>query len=697
MHEIPLRSRDAEDKDSYSDALNRRDLLLSTAAVGATAVVAGRAFAQEGSDAPLPRRAPEPGRGGLLVPQQNLHRNVLDLSGLWEFQLDPEEDGEAKGWFNALPEPRLIPVPCSWNDLFDDARDYLGLAWYWTEVYVPSSWRGQRVFLRVGSANYAAKAWVNGTKVVEHLGGHLPFTADVTEQLAWDRPNVIAISVENKQLLDRVPPGPGEGGGGVAGVLGGYPLTTYDFFPYAGLHRAVTLYSVPATAHIDDVTVTTTIDGNDGVVKLRVAVAGEYAGLGKARLNDSEADLNFRAGAAEASLRVPNARFWSPGDPHLYPLAITLTDGQTVTDAYSLDVGIRTIAVRGDQLLLNGQPITLTGFGMHEDFPVHGRGFDLPVWIRNFELLKWVGANSFRTSHYPYAEEAMQLADRLGLLVINEIPAVGLNFEDPPEATAARLTQCQQQIRELIARDKNHPSTIMWSVANEPMGGPLLGAGPPVPTAVEAGAKFFREMAAETRKLDSTRPVTMVGVQGGPVEWHGLFDVVCINRYYGWYVLGGRLDEGAKELAKELDALHKQFGKPIVIAEFGTDALPGSHATPPEMWTEEYQVEYIRRYLDVAAERPFAAGMHVWNFADFKTGQGTSRAGGLNHKGVFSRDRRPKGAAHLLRSRWSKQGHGPGDADTSRSGDDNDYEGIVAVRISPTMAEGPNDVFARRE
>jgi beta-glucuronidase len=146
-----------------------------------------------------------------------------------------------------------------------------------------------------------------------------------------------------------------------------------------------------------------------------------------------------------------------------------------------------------------------------------------------------------------------------------------------------------------------------------------------------------------------------VGVQGGPTDWHGIFDVLCINRYYGWYVFGGRLEEGAAELARELDALHKMFGKPIVLAEFGTDTLPGSHSTPPEMWTEEYQVEYLRRYLDVADLRPFVAGMQVWNFADFKTGQGTSRAGGINHKGVFTRDRRPKMAAHFLRERWTKQ------------------------------------------
>jgi beta-glucuronidase len=650
----PLLHRDEADETGFrSDAMTRRDFLCRTTMAGAATLAGGRTVAPSRPDSPLPRGATAPGRGGLLYPQQNQVRNRLDLSGLWQFQLDPQEEGEAQGWFTALPASRPIAVPCSWNDLFDDARDYLGLAWYRHEVDVPSGWRGQRVFLRVGSANYAAKVWVNGALVAQHLGGHLPFVADVTSQVVWEQPNVIAIAVENKQLLGRVPPGPGAGGGGVAGVLGGYPATTYDFFPYAGLHRQVWLYSVPAAVHIDDITVVTTIDGSDGVVNVKVATAGEYAGKGKARLHDIEEDLDFRSGSAEATVRVPSARFWSPRDPHLYPLTVTLTDGPRVTDAYTLDIGIRTVAVRGDQLLLNGQPITLTGFGKHEDFPIHGRGLNLPMWIRDYELLKWVGANSYRTTHYPYAEEAMQLADRLGVLVINEIPAVGLNFEDPEEATAQRLAQCLQQLRELIARDKNHPSTIMWNVANEPMGGPVLGAGPPVPRAVEAGMGFFRQLYAEAHRLDGTRPVTLVGVQGGPLDWHGLFDVVGINRYYGWYTHSGQLDEGTQALARELDDLHRRFGKPIIMTEFGTDTLPGAHQTPPEMWTEAYQVELLRRYLEVAAQRPFMAGMHVWNFADFKTGQGTMRAAGMNFKGVFTRDRRPKMAAHFLRSRWA--------------------------------------------
>ncbi len=642
------------ERTNTADPVSRRDFLAATALAGAVSLGGGSASGQVRRDAnPGAATAAAPAPAGLLYPQQNELRNLFDLSGIWGFQLDPREEGEAGGWFKKLPVPRPIAVPCSWNDLFDDARDYLGLAWYAREVYVPAAWRGQRVFLRVGSANYAARVWVNDALVTEHLGGHLPFVADITSRLAWDRANTITLAVENKQLPTRVPPGPAPGGGGVAGLMAGFPATTYDFFPYAGINRPVVLYTVPSAEFVDDVTVATAIDGADGVVAIKVTTAGPYSGKGSVRLAGSTTDLAFRAGVAEATVRVPSARFWSPRDPHLYPLEVTLTNGPKTTDCYRMHVGIRTVAVRGTQLLLNGEPITLKGFGKHEDFPVSGRGQNLPVWIRDCELLRWVGANSYRTSHYPYSEEAMQLADRLGILVINEIPAVGLSFTDSDDLIAQRLAQCTRELRELISRDKNHPSTIMWSVANEPMAGTPLGLGQTPPRAAEVGTAFFRQVYAEARRLDSTRPVTMVGVQGGVRDWHAIFDVVSVNRYYGWYTLGGRIEAAAQALAKELDDLHAALGKPIVVTEFGADTIPGTHAHPPEMWSEEYQVELLQAYLDVAAARPFVAGMHVWNFADFKTGQATMRAEAMNFKGVFTRDRRPKMAAHFLRSRWA--------------------------------------------
>jgi beta-glucuronidase len=423
----------------------------------------------------------------------------------------------------------------------------------------------------------------------------------------------------------------------------------------------VILYAVPRT-RIEDVTVTTEIEGAGGVVQVQVLQTGgtlEGTVTLSGQDGDVQATLTFVDGQARATLTVPDARLWCPDDPYLYKLTVTLAEGGVVIDRYTLEVGIRTIAVRGTEILLNGDPIYLTGFGRHEDFPVHGRGLNMPLIVKDYSLLKWIGANSYRTSHYPYSEEQMTLADREGILVIDEIPAVGLMFEDDEASIAARLKMCKRQMSELVARDKNHASVIMWSIANEPLPPNMIrrfmggGDDSEDDPKLAAGTAFFEELFATTRDLDPTRPATLAGVMGCPLEWLALSDVVCINRYWGWYTQGGQIDAGAEILAQELDGLNEQLGKPIVVTEFGADTLAGAHSDPPEMWTEEYQTEFLRAYLDVAAERPFVAGLHVWNMADFKTAQGSRRAGGLNLKGVFTRDRRPKMAAHMLRERWT--------------------------------------------
>ncbi|MEZ4662755.1 MAG: hypothetical protein R2911_34840 [Caldilineaceae bacterium] len=184
-----------------------------------------------------------------------------------------------------------------------------------------ASWRDERIVLRIGSANYAAKVWVNGTPVGEHEGGHLPFEFDVTDHIRWDAPNVIAIRVENHLHPNRVPAGNAEGG--LAMFMRNFPSTTYDFFPYCGLHRAVSLYSTPPI-HIEDITVTTAIDGAAGVVTVDVAAAGAAAGsihLGNGETNWGDL-LQFADGRARAQITVDDARFWSPDDPFLYKLTV---------------------------------------------------------------------------------------------------------------------------------------------------------------------------------------------------------------------------------------------------------------------------------------------------------------------------------------------------------------------------------------
>jgi beta-glucuronidase len=636
------------------DGISRRDFLVSVgAAGGATAAAPGALLgASTVSEAPQEEAAAEAEKEGLLGamrPQQNLHRNLMDLSGFWQFQIDPKGEGEQANWKDGLPSPRVIPVPASWNDLFDDAADYLGYAWYAHEAWIPEAWQGQRIFLRVYSANYAARVWMNGALLGEHLGGHLPFAFEVSGHARLGVPNRIVIRVENLQKPDRVPPGNPLGH---HGFFNGFPDTTYDFFPYAGIHRQVALYTCPPT-HIEDITVTTEIDGRDGIVKVAAQASQGWNGAGRAVIRTGpgnatvSADLKFADGRAHAALRLPSARFWSPGRPNLYPLTVELLEGGKPADAYRLEVGVRTFAIRGEQLLLNGKPIQLRGFGKHEDFPLHGKGLDRAQLVRDYELLKWVGANCYRTSHYPYSEEAMEQADRYGILIIDEIPAVGLNFSESEQYVRAWTRKASGQ---------NHPSVVMWSVANEPGAGRPLSGQKHAQSAVAAGDRYFNQLVGLAHKLDPARPVTFASVQGGPAEWLSHVDVVAINRYYGWYVLGGQLDASIEALEKELDALHTAYPKPMIFTEFGAEALPGSHSTPPEMWTEEYQAEMIGRYLDVAAERSYMAGALIWCFADFKTSQSIIRTNSMNNKGVFTRDRQPKQAAHMLHKRWGGKG-----------------------------------------
>ena len=312
--------------------------------------------------------------------------------------------------------------------------------------------------------------WAGDTEVAGHAGGYTPFEADVTDHLRCGESARITIRLNNELTMATIPPGV------ISVSASGRRKQRYfhDFFNYAGLHRPVWLYSTPRS-YVADLSVTTAFDPRTGAgrVSYHAVVAG--TGPTSAVLRDAAGEAVADGAGADGVLPVPGARAWGPDDPYLYRL-----DVRHGPDEFSLPVGIRTVQVEGPRLLLNGEPVALRGFGMHEDSALHGKGHDDARMVRDFALLKWVGANSFRTSHYPYADEVLDYADRQGLLVIDETPAVGLHLslghmgdagartfgpgaigEPAAEAHGAAL-------RELISRDRNHPSVIAWSVANEP-------------------------------------------------------------------------------------------------------------------------------------------------------------------------------------------------------------------------------------
>ena len=590
-----------------------------------------------------------------LYPQQNVCRNVLDISGIWKFKKDVKNTGEAELWFNGLTDAEQIAVPGSWNDQHEGDHNYLGTAWYELETNVPEAWKNDNIYIRVGSAVYLSKLWINGKAVGQHEGGHLPFAFLISDKIKWGEKNRITIEVENELKPDRIPNGNVQGGS-----FSNFPASNYDFFPYAGLSRKVFLYSTPKKAAIKDITVQTDFEGSTG--KLSVLVEKEGA-TNKGILNikghgvDKDVPFTFRNNQVDVKTDIPNVELWSPKNPALYEVTVYLGSKKSPLDVYTLETGVRTIKVTSTQVLLNGEPILLKGFGKHEDFPIYGRATTLPVMVKDYSLMKWVGANSYRTSHYPYSEEYYTMADKEGFLIIDETPAVGLVFFDGDEAIQKRHAQAEFALKEVISRDKNHPSVVAWSVANEPSIRDLAATfqgkiSEATQKEVSEGRKTLSGLMKKAKELDPTRITSFASVMGGPYDWLTDCDVIFLNRYYGWYTNVGYFDQARAYLNGELDKIYNQFKKPILLSEFGADAIAGSHGTEDEIFTEEYQKKLINMYLDVANSKEYIVGMHIWNFADFRTAQAIMRVDGMNLKGVFTQNRRPKMAAHLLRERW---------------------------------------------
>jgi beta-glucuronidase len=591
----------------------------------------------------------------MLRPQDTRTRERKSLTGLWEFRLDAAGAGRDDRWFaDVLPAAVRAPVPSSYNDVFADAmvRDHVGDAWYQTSARVPRGWTGQRTVLRFDSATHRAVVWVGETKVVEHEGGYTPFEVDVTSLVsAGDEVRITAV-VNNELTFESIPPGIVEDT-----AHGRRQRYFHDFFNYAGLHRAVWLYATPTT-YVSDVTLVTDRDGSTGVVRYVVESAGAAEHAVWVTLRDAEGRTVATGAGADGELRVADAHLWAPGHGYLYELEVELLDASGATlDSYLQTVGIRTVEVRGIEFLINGLPFYFKGFGKHEDSAVRGKGHDDAYLVHDFALLNWIGANSFRTSHYPYADEVYDYADRQGIVVIDEVAAVGQNmglaggiFGGQNYATFSPETINDisqgvhaQAIRELIARDKNHPSVVLWSIANEPESN------------TPESRAYFEPLFALTRELDPTRPVGFVNVGLSP---HGtcllseLGDVLMLNRYYGWYVNTGDLAAAEDGLQTELEAWATD-GKPIIITEYGADTVAGLHSIAPVPWTEEYQVDYLDMNHRVFDRIDAVVGEQVWNFADFATSAGIFRVDG-NKKGAFTRDRRPKAAAHHLRRRWTR-------------------------------------------
>lgn len=584
----------------------------------------------------------------MLYPQMNEKRHLTSLDGIWNFALGTEELEEEK-LTTALADCEKIYVPASYNDQKADIRfrEHYGYVYYQKRFGMPI-FESMRTILRFGAVTQSCVVYLNGEKIAEHKGGFLPFEIELDTSKLKDS-NLLAVAVDNRIDFSTLPVGNesrramfGDGLPDFDSVKKtniknkNYP--NFDFFNYCGINRSVKIYTTDKQ-YISDIYVDTKISGDNAKIK----VIADLIGDGKATVSILDKGSNLIAsGNVGDEIEITSATVWQPLKPYLYTAKIEFCN-----DCYYQKFGIREIKVDGNKFLINGKPFYFKGFGKHEDSEVHGRGIDEALNIKDISLMKWINANSFRTSHYPYSEEMLNLCDEEGIVVIGETPAVGLNFPNKNDDWYKNHCRTGEHhkdvIEQMIDRDKNHPCIVMWSIANEP----------DTSSCTDSAYDYFMPLYKAAHKADpQDRPVTVVVCNNDYTSDRivSSMDVMCINRYYGWYIFGGDMDAAVQSMDIEMQYF-EQFNKPLMITEYGADAVAGVHNAVPNMFSEEFQMEYYKRINAVLDKYNFVVGEQAWNFADFATIQGVMRVDG-NKKGIFTRDRRPKLAAHYFKSRW---------------------------------------------
>ena len=575
-----------------------------------------------------------------LYPQNNAARTILDLGGIWDFRFQGDEN-----W-------QTIAVPASYNDQDPDPRfrNFAGIVEYRRKITIPRAWKDLRVCLRFDAVTHNARVLLNGKEISKHRGGFLPFEVELEGLLGPGETAELTVEADNRINHSTLPIGTegetaffGSDNPGIPSVEAGKKFQeerginrpAFDFFNYAGIQRAVRLVATPKQ-YIRDITLVPSMNGE---VRYTVETEGD-SGTVQIEVLDAEGYTVAHGEGSEGTLTIEQPKLWEPwpGTPYLYTARIRFGE-----DLYEQTFGIREIRVDGTRFLINGKPFRFHGPCKHEDSPFRGRGSDPCVNVTDLHLYHWLNANCFRTSHYPYAEEMYQLCDREGIVIVDETPAVGMWSS---ENYGWGLGEYHRQILlDMIARDKNHPCVVMWSLGNEPDTDSLP----------DKAYDYWRPLYDAAHQADpQNRPVTVVGCQNRYERDRVIcsMDVVLINRYYGWYNLSGDLEAAKYAFRTELDWWEKQ-GKPIILSEYGADTIAGFHGATPEMFTEEYQVAFYEAISECLDERDFVIGEMPWNFADFATCQGPMRVGG-NKKGLFTRDRKPKMAAHYFKKRWAE-------------------------------------------
>lgn len=537
----------------------------------------------------------------LAVQNVDAYPSIL-LDGRWDVIVDPYENGfynhryeeSENGYFkNAKPatpadlieydfsrSPKLN-VPGDWNTQDEKYFLYEGTMWYHRDFDIGKK-ADIKYFVYFGAVNYQAVVYVNGKKVDTHEGGFTPFQFDITSYVKTGL-NSLVVKVDNRRERDQI------------------PTVNTDWWNYGGITRSVKVVMTPKT-YINNYFVQLAKDEDAIEGFISIDNSEKIPEGQKAELHIPELNIHYTLALnknGEGKFSIPaKPQYWSPELPKLYKVDITYA-GQVVHDM----IGFRRIQVQGENILLNGNSIFLRGISIHEESPLHeGRAYteeDARI------LLTWakeLGCNFVRLAHYPHNDAMAKMADQMGLMVWAEIPVYWTVLFNNPVV----YEKAETQLQEMIERDKNRASIILWSVANE------------TPN-TSSRTKFLGNLVQKAKQIDSTRLITAAldtqsetdGVKVIDDPLANAVDVIGINSYCGWYIAAPSACPKWKWASR--------YHKPMIMSEFGGDALQGLHGDKSQRWTEEYQADVYVNNLAMLDGISFVRGLSPWILRDFRS------------------------------------------------------------------------------
>jgi len=533
---------------------------------------------------------------------------TMSLNGMWDFvaDLDPKYHAQHSGFHRPDADRRhwlRVPVPCVWQQVSERYDIFEGVCWFAREFDLLPGAENASARLRFGAVSHLANVYLNGEWVGRHEGAYTEFVLDVTGKLKQGR-NQIAVQVDNRATSIQWPP-----------CLG--------YFNYGGIHRDVALELLDGAA-LDDVAVRAAPAGDGGTLAVSGTVREPETGLSVA-VACTDARVVVRPdpdGHFSCDLGVHGVSPWSPEEPNLYDVTVSLNRQDEHLDTRKYACGFRAIEMRGGRVHLNGSPLTLKGVCYVYDSPATGLVMAEEQVATDVALIKELGCNAVRC-HYPMDERFYAACDRAGLLVWVEPNVYCYSPANDESGTmfarAESRAVAETMVVEMIATARNHPSVAIYGIGNE------------CNTAHPEAAPFFRRLAALVREHAPAHLVSYAALYGNVGPLADMVDVLGINSYWGWYdrIWGGKgLEPDANAAPEAIDlapmrrmldeVLEKDQGLALLLTEFGADSVPGQHSPRRALWSEEYHADLLREIFALAAAYPQIAGTFPFCFSDYR-------------------------------------------------------------------------------